>query len=300
LDAAAGRHEKLSAELNRSISAQIAVFESAVAAAKAALAAVVAAPAAVVTPREPERPAPAPDSETPVPVRLPDIETPVATEPVVQDTLVTSDKQEISSAIVPHEAPQPKLVDGATTGASPTEEAVVSPAPVAPDPAAAAAHAPSPNPVAETAEQPTEPKPRKPRAPRRPKGEAPAVEAAGGSVEQPAAPPPPAEPTPEPNEDTLPLGTATESSASSDGATRLLATAYIGIGNKLFIRGAGPGLGWERGVPMQFISIGKWGWHTHEATAPVRCKLYKNDETVALGGEITLDPGRHVEVSAMF
>ena len=103
-----------------------------------------------------------------------------------------------------------------------------------------------------------------------------------------------------PDEDTLPLASTVESSASSDGATRLLATAYIGIGNKLFLRGEGPGLSWDRGVPMQFISIGKWGWSTHEATAPVRCKLYKNDETAALGGEIALDPGRHVEISAMF
>jgi hypothetical protein len=92
----------------------------------------------------------------------------------------------------------------------------------------------------------------------------------------------------------------TESSASSDGATRLLVTAYIGIGNKLFIRGDGPGLSWDKGTPMQFVSIGKWGWASHEATAPVQCKLYKNDDTAALSGEVTLEPGKHVEVTALF
>jgi hypothetical protein len=91
-----------------------------------------------------------------------------------------------------------------------------------------------------------------------------------------------------------------ESSASSDGATRLLVTAYIGIGNKLFIRGDGPGLSWDKGVPMQFVSIGKWGWASHDATAAVRCKLYKNDESAALSGEVTLEPGKHVEVTALF
>lgn len=91
-----------------------------------------------------------------------------------------------------------------------------------------------------------------------------------------------------------------ESAASSDGATRLLATAYIGIGNKLFIRGEGPGLSWEKGVPMQFVSIGKWGWATNDALAPVRCELYKNDETAALTGEVVLDPGKHVEITALF
>lgn len=93
---------------------------------------------------------------------------------------------------------------------------------------------------------------------------------------------------------------AVESSSSSDGATRLLATAYIGIGNKLFIRGDGPGLSWDHGIPMQFVSIGKWGWSTQDAAGPVRCKLYKNDETAALTGELVLEAGRHTEVTAMF
>ena len=91
-----------------------------------------------------------------------------------------------------------------------------------------------------------------------------------------------------------------ESAASADGATRLLATAYIGIGNKLFIRGEGPGLSRNKGVPMQFVSIGKWGWATNDATGPVRCELYKNDETAALTGEVILDPGKHVEITALF
>jgi chemotaxis protein histidine kinase CheA len=147
-----------------------------------------------------------------------------------------------------------------------------------------------------------EPKPKKPRAPRKPKpedtlaamsAEPAAVEPAStaGSV-----PTPEAEPAPVAEE----APAKAESSASSDGATRLLVTAYIGIGNKLFIRGDGPGLSWDKGVPMQFVSIGKWGWASHEATAPMRCKLYKNDETAALSGEVTLEPGKHVEVTALF
>ena len=91
-------------------------------------------------------------------------------------------------------------------------------------------------------------------------------------------------------------------SDTADGATRLLATAYIGIGNRLHLRGDGPGLSWEKGVPLQFVSIGKWRWEAPmPATAPFRVKLYKNDthECTALG-ELTLDPGRQVEVRAEF
>ncbi len=88
---------------------------------------------------------------------------------------------------------------------------------------------------------------------------------------------------------------------TSDGATRLLVTAYIGIGNRLFIRGAGPGLSWDKGVPLQFVSIGKWRWETADATAPVKFKLYKNDDTecTALGPQ-SLDPGHQEEVTAAF
>ncbi len=88
---------------------------------------------------------------------------------------------------------------------------------------------------------------------------------------------------------------------TSDGATRLLVTAYIGIGNRLFIRGAGPGLSWEKGVPLQFVSIGKWRWETAEASAPVQFKLYKNDavECTALGAQ-ALDAGYQQEVTAAF
>ena len=88
---------------------------------------------------------------------------------------------------------------------------------------------------------------------------------------------------------------------TSDGATRLLVTAYIGIGNRLFIRGAGPGLSWDKGGPLQFVSIGKWRWETADATAPVKFKLYKNDDTecTALGSQ-SLDPGHQEEVTAAF
>jgi hypothetical protein len=144
-----------------------------------------------------------------------------------------------------------------------------------------------------------EPKAKKPRAPRKPKPE----ETLAAMSTEPAA-----DATPEP----APVAAATEpdlsvespakpeSAASSDGATRLLVTAYIGIGNKLFIRGDGPGLSWDKGVPMQFVSIGKWGWASHDITAPLACKLYKNDETAALSGEIFLEPGKHVELTALF
>ncbi len=232
-------------------------------------------------------------------------------------------------AVVPAPATAPAMLKQPEEPAPTTVPAPADtvPAPAAPA-VAAEAPAPAPEPTigeavpdstslllelpAPSAEE--APKQKKPRAPRRPRAE----EILPTMSEEPAAPASPASTVPEPEPESAPLATApaspaedtpgsdsgegssVEASASSDGATRLLATAYIGIGNRLFIRGDGPGLSWDRGIPMQFVSIGKWGWFTHEATGPVRIKLYKNDEIAALSGEITLEPGRHSEVTGLF
>jgi hypothetical protein len=117
---------------------------------------------------------------------------------------------------------------------------------------------------------------------------------------------------PEPQPDELPAldlddsdsrsaASVAERVLSSDGATRVLVTAYIGIGNRVFIRGEGAGLSWDKGVPLQFVSIGKWRWENSEASSPVRFKLYKNDEIecAALGAQ-ELQPGHQLEVTAAF
>ena len=195
----------------------------------------------------------------------------------------------------------------AVNGAPP---ATAAPAPVHEE---APVHPPAPPPVPVPAEKPApaapaapaasvEPAPaKKPRPPRKPKPEDTLL-----AMSQPSAAADPAETISsetaqaDDSEASADSSAKVESSSSSDGATRLLTTAYIGIGNKLFIRGDGPGLSWDRGVPMQFVSIGKWGWSTQDAAGPVRVKLYKNDETAALTGELVLEPSRHTEITALF
>ncbi|MCX6936595.1 MAG: hypothetical protein NTU80_01660 [Verrucomicrobia bacterium] len=129
------------------------------------------------------------------------------------------------------------------------------------------------------------------------------------TIAAPPPPPPPAAPeivlTPEPEAEPEP-GTANpepppEPALTHDGFTRLVVTAYIGIGNKLYIRGDGPGLRRDKGVPLQFVSIGKWRWESAELLFPASVRLYKNDqiECTALGS-LTLEPGHHHEVTASF
>ena len=231
-------------------------------------------------------------------------------------------------APVPFAAPPP-APEPAAEPLAPSSEILPPEAPASTEPAIAVP-TPTPEPTAEPAPLASaeSPKPKKPRPPRKAKPEEtlaamsePAI--APTATTEPAAEPAPepvalplettSEPAPQPvaepaeafslaSDDSAesPAASSVESSTSSDGATRLLATAYIGIGNKLFIRGDGPGLSWDHGVPMQFVSIGKWGWSTQEAAGPVRCKLYKNDEVLALTGELVLEAGRHTEVTALF
>jgi hypothetical protein len=155
-------------------------------------------------------------------------------------------------------------------------------------------------PAVEVAASTEEPKPVKKRAPKKPKPAEAAETSLNLGIEA-AAAPAGAYSQVSPDEPVGTVAEVVERVISSDGATRLFVTAYIGIGNRLFIRGDGPGLQWEKGVPLQFVSIGKWRWETAEATAPVKFKLYKNDEVecTALGRQ-TLDPGLQQEITATF
>ncbi|HEY3758035.1 MAG TPA: hypothetical protein VGL42_17905 [Opitutaceae bacterium] len=92
--------------------------------------------------------------------------------------------------------------------------------------------------------------------------------------------------------------TVTPAAPSPDGATRLTVTAYIGIGNRLFIRGEGPGLSWDEGVPLQFVSIGKWRWETTTAAQAVQFKLYKNDRDECPLPVDRLEAGHQQELTA--
>jgi hypothetical protein len=227
-------------------------------------------------------------------------------------------------------APAPADVPAAAASPSTSEAAP------APEPAATPEPAPEPAPIPE--ETIPEIAPAAPHTPE-PFGAVasdvaptpvPATAAPAEPAVEPAAPPPATEtdaleppklpagtrkrgarkPEPEPDssldlplEDTASNGAApqVERTLSSDGATRLIATAYIGIGNRLFIRGDGPGLSWDKGVPLQFVSIGKWRWETNDASAPIRFKLFKNDELeCATLGEQILEPGHLQELLATF
>ena len=85
----------------------------------------------------------------------------------------------------------------------------------------------------------------------------------------------------------------------SDSA--VVASVFIGIGNKPFVRGSGAGLNWDKGIAMEFVEIGKWQWiPPAELKEPVELQLFRNDEDVDSTGKYTLDPGQQLDLSPVF
>lgn len=83
--------------------------------------------------------------------------------------------------------------------------------------------------------------------------------------------------------------------------TAVIASLFIGIGNKPYLRGGGGGLNWETGVAMEFEAIGKWRWIAPDnLEAPIELQVYRNDEDPDKKGKHTLEPGQQLEISPEF
>ena len=85
----------------------------------------------------------------------------------------------------------------------------------------------------------------------------------------------------------------------SDSA--VIASVFIGIGNKPFVRGSGAGLNWDKGIAMEFVEIGKWQWiPPADLDEPVELQLFRNDEDADSTGKYTLEPGQQLDLSPVF
>jgi hypothetical protein len=75
--------------------------------------------------------------------------------------------------------------------------------------------------------------------------------------------------------------------------------ADVGFGNTLYLRGDGPGLSWEKGVPLDCVADDKWSL-TIEHSAPLAFKVLLNDLTWSAGEDYTATPGESVEIKPEF
>lgn len=133
----------------------------------------------------------------------------------------------------------------------------------------------------------------------------------GEAIEEPESPPVEAVPEPEkelPPTESLPqeelvLEHAIDvpgREASTDGKTRLYAHAMIGMRNRLYIRGDGPALSWEKGLPMELTGIGEFAWSVDDLEEPIEVTVLLNDRLQAEEGPVRLNPGDALRILPSF
>ena len=89
---------------------------------------------------------------------------------------------------------------------------------------------------------------------------------------------------------------------TSKADTCVIVNSLIGIGNKPYLRGAGGGLSADKGVPMEYLEIGKWRYvFPPDSQFPIEFSVYKNDETRSDGGEVfKILPNEKLELNLRF
>lgn len=87
---------------------------------------------------------------------------------------------------------------------------------------------------------------------------------------------------------------------STKVATRIVANIDVGFGNTLYIRGEGPGLNWEKGVPLDCVADDQWSLTLSETARPVVFKFLINDLTWSVGDDYLVQPGSTVEFTPAF
>lgn len=81
--------------------------------------------------------------------------------------------------------------------------------------------------------------------------------------------------------------------------TTIEAKIDVGFGNTVYLRGQGPGLSWDRGVPCECVNGNTWRW-TAPRAEKLTFKLLLNDSVWAKGADLVIGPGEKVEVVPAF
>lgn len=93
---------------------------------------------------------------------------------------------------------------------------------------------------------------------------------------------------------------AVKASSSASVLTTISAVIDIGFGNKLWLRGEGPGLSWEKGVVMDCVADDKWSLTIPDASAPIVFKFLVNDLSWSTGTDYVAKPGESISLTPTF
>ena len=85
------------------------------------------------------------------------------------------------------------------------------------------------------------------------------------------------------------------------GDACITVNAMVGIGNKPYLRGFGGGLSPDKGVPMEFVEIGKWRYVFPDAQSPIEFTVLNNDINPSSSGEyFKVLPAEKLELNLTF
>jgi hypothetical protein len=87
---------------------------------------------------------------------------------------------------------------------------------------------------------------------------------------------------------------------SANGVTVITAKIDIGFGNRLFLRGEGPGLSWEKGAALDCVADDRWVFSVKGAAQPIAFKFLLNDESWSVGDDFVVEPGASLAVTPLF
>ena len=93
---------------------------------------------------------------------------------------------------------------------------------------------------------------------------------------------------------------ASAGAAPAAAATVITAKVDVGFGNMLYLRGSGPGLSWDKGIPLDCVGDAQWTVSLRGAVRPVAFKFLLNDESWCLGADYIAAPGIHVTLTPSF
>lgn len=88
--------------------------------------------------------------------------------------------------------------------------------------------------------------------------------------------------------------------AAKTPATVITALIDVGFGNTLYVRGQGPGLSWDAGVPMDCASDNKWTIALPGDGDSVIYKFLINDLTWSAGPDYVVESGSKTTVEPTF
>jgi len=102
-----------------------------------------------------------------------------------------------------------------------------------------------------------------------------------------------------------PAGEASAPPTSGSGASprvrpaHLIVSAFVGGTQRIYIRGDGPGMSEDHGIPLTMSGIGEWSWVSPLDEA-FRFTLWLDNKTADQNGEMTLEPGERKVVEPRF